>query len=278
MAYILDTIKKSHSCTLVSLAVYKKHQWKAVSSRKIRLDERETDVIMPSFGSPLRLLRGLNSLLIPVFIFLYGLFHFHEDDVVIGYHSLHYTGAINLCKKLRHFRLALEVEEVYADVAENEARREREIKLFKTADAFLFPTKMLDDLINREKKPSMIIHGTYGTEPERDTGRGDGKIHVVYAGTLDPRKGGAAAAAAAAAFLDDHYHLHIIGFGSEADRRSLLEKINCVSQEYGFYKAATLVYPHRIRMQLLMPLLFQVRSCPICPTDFMWSVSAFQPL
>ena len=41
----------------------------------------------------------------------------------------------------------------------------------------------------------------------------------VYAGTYDPRKGGVLAAVAAGQYLDDKYHIHIIGFGDEQDEK-----------------------------------------------------------
>ena len=56
--------------------------------------------------------------------------------------------------------------------------------------------------------------------------RVDDKIHVVYAGTFNPTKGGAAAAVAAAEFLSDKYHVHIIGFGSEQEKDSVIKQIN----------------------------------------------------
>ena len=45
----------------------------------------------------------------------------------------------------------------------------------------------------------------------------DGKIHCVYAGTLDTRKGGAMTAIATASYLPENYHMHILGFGNNED-------------------------------------------------------------
>ncbi|MBO5480980.1 MAG: glycosyltransferase [Clostridia bacterium] len=59
----------------------------------------------------------------------------------------------------------------------------------------------------------------------------DGRIHCVYAGTFDPRKGGVAAAAAAAQFLNSNYHIHIIGFGSENDKKLLINTIEEVQKK-----------------------------------------------
>ena len=78
----------------------------------------------------------------------------------------------------------------------------------------------------------MIIYGTYQVEKQRDLQEpilDPKKIHLLYAGTFDPRKGGAAAAVAAASALSEQYHVHIIGFGSERDKAVLLEQIDQVS-------------------------------------------------
>ena len=81
------------------------------------------------------------------------------------------------------------------------------------------------DLINESKKPEAYIHGTYKVEHDREVSFNDGKIHIVYAGTFDPRKGGATAAAAAE-WLPENYHVHILGFGSDEDTELIKKQIN----------------------------------------------------
>ena len=91
--------------------------------------------------------------------------------------------------------------------------------------------------INTEKKPEVVIHGTYKVEPERKCNifkdnlqqENHDMIHVVYAGTLDPRKGGAIAAAAAAEFLPEGYHIHILGFGSQSDIKNMQDRVAEIS-------------------------------------------------
>jgi len=151
---------------------------------------------------------------------------------VLVYHSLGYAGTIWLARKLKGFRLILEVEEIYADVIGDEKARKREQRLFEAADAFVFSTELLDERVNPEKKPSTVIYGTYQVEPERNCCLEGEGIHCVYAGTLDPRKGGAMAAMAAGA-LPEGYHMHILGFGSEADKAFLETTIAAATQKGG---------------------------------------------
>ena len=175
-----------------------------------------------------------------IFIGLFcQLLKLNRQDKVIVYHSLGYMPIIKWAHKIKKFHLILEIEEIYADVINNQKIREKELKYFTQADSYIFPTKILNQLINYNNKPSIIIHGTYKIESER-TKNSEKKrfktkniIHCVYAGTFDPRKGGAAAAAAAADFLPDNYCIHIIGFGNSQDTiniKKLIDRINLNSK------------------------------------------------
>ena len=153
-------------------------------------------------------------------------------DTIIIYHSLGYYKLYKWLKEKLKVKIILEVEEIYSDVGKTRfVTRDKEVQSFSYADAYIFPTLLLDDVVNVHKKPSVIIHGTYCVEKECGQPFGDGKTHVVYAGTFDPRKGGVQAAAAAAEFLTGKYHVHILGFGSEEDKQNLLKTIEDVSKK-----------------------------------------------
>lgn len=148
-----------------------------------------------------------------------------KSEKILVYHSLGYMKEIDFVHRIKKFKLILEVEEIYSDVTENKYTRKKEVKFLQRADAYIFPTKFLSDEVNPNGKPEVIIHGTYRVEPDEkcklfhenlQSGLGQ-TIHCIYAGTLDPRKGGAVAAAAAAEFLPSDYHIHILGFGSGKD-------------------------------------------------------------
>lgn len=152
-------------------------------------------------------------------------------DTIIIYHSLGYYKLYKWLKEKLKVKIILEVEEIYSDVGKTRfVTRDKEVQSFSYADAYIFPTLLLDDVVNVNKKPSVIIHGTYCVEMECGQPFGDGKTHVVYAGTFDPRKGGVQAAAAAE-FLTGKYHVHILGFGSEEDKQNLLKTIEDVSKK-----------------------------------------------
>ena len=153
-------------------------------------------------------------------------------DTVIIYHSLGYYKFYKWLKEKLNVKIVLEVEEIYSDVGKTRfVTRDKEVKSFSYADAYIFPTGLLDRLVNVNKKPSVIIHGTYCVEKKCGQPFDDDRIHVVYAGTFDPRKGGVQAAAAAAEFLNGKYHVHILGFGSDSDKECLLKTIDDVSKK-----------------------------------------------
>lgn len=160
-----------------------------------------------------------------------------DGDLLIVYHSLAYISLLTKAKRKIGFNLILEVEEIYGDVTGDAKTVAREMAFFPLADSYIFPTQLLDEKINTAKKPSVIIHGTYKVEADRNCKFDDDEIHrhnkrvihCVYAGTFDPRKGGAIAAAAAAEYLPDNYHIHILGFGSDEDVRKMKDLITEIS-------------------------------------------------
>jgi len=158
-------------------------------------------------------------------LFLYLLKNTKKDEEILVYHSVGYGNAIYLAKKIKKFKMILEVEEIYQDIRSlGKRKNEREYRDFKIADKYIFPTKLLNEKINVENKPYCIIHGTYQVEEKKNVSFKDDKIHVVYAGTFEPRKG-CGAAAKAAEWLPENYHIHILGFGTEKQAENIKKQI-----------------------------------------------------
>lgn len=165
-----------------------------------------------------------------ILLFFYLVLNVKRDEAVIVYHSLEFRSVIRAAKKIKKFKIILEVEEIYQDVKKfNQYSKKEEYLTIDIGNKYIFPTKLLDDKVNSKNRPYTIIYGTYQVEEDMICKFNDGKIHVVYAGTFDPRKGGALAAAAAA-YLPKNYHVHIIGFGSKDDTSMLVQKIDEISK------------------------------------------------
>ncbi|MFP5114104.1 glycosyltransferase [Bacillaceae bacterium C204] len=184
----------------------------------------------PTFGANGRLLRYIRILWSWIWLFGYLIKNINSKETIIVYHSMMIISPIMLAKKIKKFKLILEVEEIYQDVKEySQLMQKNEYKLFQIADCFIFPTELLNEKINKSNKPHTIIYGTYKVEQERKYKFNDERIHCVYAGTFDPRKGGAIAATVAP-YLSNNYHIHIIGFGSEDETRSIQQLISEVAK------------------------------------------------
>lgn len=224
MDYIIGALNRSgYAVDVVSASTTRGRS--GHKGRVMRLDGLNTLRVFRTLRWGGKARRVMSVLSLRLLLFAWLLQNCRKGESVIVYHSLGYAAEVNLAKRLRGFRLVLEVEEIYADVTGRTVDRRREYGVFRQADAFIFPTVLLSERLNTRSVPQAIVHGVYQTETTRRRTFDDGRIHVVYAGTFDPRKGGAAAAAAASLFLDDRYHIHIIGFGSPAETRSLLDSI-----------------------------------------------------
>ena len=153
-----------------------------------------------------------------------------ENDVLFVYHSLSYMDLVKEVKEKKKPKLILETNEVYADVTGNEKIREAEMNFLRSADEYVMSTELLKDKVNPDNKPFTVNYGVFSPEKRLEPLFNDGKIHCVYAGVLEPRKG-AGLAIDCAEFLDEHYHIHIIGFGSEQDISAINSRIDEVGKK-----------------------------------------------
>lgn len=198
--------------------------------KRIQLDDAIALKLFPTLPWGNRLQRALSLIAGDVLLFCYLVLNTSRGENIIVYHSLGFRTVVRYAKKLRGFRLILEVEEIYQDVQQFSSRIQRnEYASFRDADAFIFSTELLNTKLNHAAKPSTVVYGTYQAEPDRMLSFHDGRIHAVYAGIIDLHKAGAAAAASAAKHLDSNYHIHIMGFGSAQDVRDLQQLITTIA-------------------------------------------------
>ncbi len=178
-----------------------------------------------------KIIRIYNYIAQNLTLFLYLLKNINKNDTVLVYHSLSLMRTVYFAKKIKKFKMILEVEEIYNDVHEKSKQSRRmEDKFIASANKYIFPTQMFNKRFNKQNKPYVIIHGTYQVEDDRNLSFDDDKIHVVYAGTFDPRKGGAIAAVKSAQWLTEKYHIHILGFGDSVEIEKLILDVNSQSK------------------------------------------------
>ena len=227
--YICECLEKNNiHCDIISSSyTYGKRN---VSGRRMRLSEYITLDMPFSIGRKNKVFEIINRWQMKASIF-FRLLKVKKNETLIVYHSLFYMNLVSFLKKIKKFKLVVEAEEIYGDVIGNKKVSQKEIEFFESADAYIFPTELLDEKININKKPSVIIYGTYKVEEDRNCKFDDGRIHIVYAGVFSPDKG-VLTAINSAKYLDSNYHIHIIGFGTENDTERVIDTISELSNYF----------------------------------------------
>ena len=231
--YIIDALNRNgFGVDIVSLADSNKKGPSIDLFHRYLYKENNTLLYFFSFGwHEYKLWRFINRTIVRFQFYIWLLFNTKRNEQILVYHSLIYMQFLKFLGKIKKISIIGEIEEIYTDVQKNsEKMRASELNFVHSCDRYLFPTHLLDEKYNKEGKQSVIIHGLYAPERDRNVAFDDGKIHVVYAGTFDVRKGGAAAAAAAAAHLPRNFHIHILGFGKKPDEEYLRKVINETAQ------------------------------------------------
>lgn len=231
--YIISVLNRSGiGVDIVSPSIITKKGF-CFSLGGIKQNGENTLRLFPSFGfhgfAPLR---GLSRKLTYFCFHRWLKMNLKEGESIVVYHSLDYCSFFLNTRKKKNFKLIGEVEEIYQDVhPQSKNLSEDEYGFFSVCDNFIFPNTVLDEKVNTQSKSSIVIHGLYKVQPKVANKFDDGRIHVLYAGTFDPVKGGALAAVEAAMYLPDNYHLHITGFGSESDSKNIREKVNDITKK-----------------------------------------------
>lgn len=165
----------------------------------------------------------LNLAVMHFCIFFYLLFHLSRKDTVIMYHS---TGLlwVNVLFMIKKVHLIEECEEIYGDIYGKKWMSYLEKKILTKADAYIYPTYLLNSIVNTKNKPFLVVHGAYkdvGAECFEDSNKevvefSPDFYHVAYTGILDSKKG-CIDVIRAAQFLDENYYIHILGFGGDEE-------------------------------------------------------------
>ncbi len=223
--YIWDVLNRAgYGVDVVSASCCKETYLRYCKGELRQLGNENTLRLFPSLGGP-KILRVLGRYYLWVCFSLWFLFNVKRGEKIIVYHSLGYCKLLTRLRRLTGCQFIGEIEEIYQDVSQQKPSTcKAEYAFIECCSCYIFPTHLLNEKLNPEGKPSVLVHGIYSVEPSRNVKWEDSDIHVVYAGTFDPNKGGAAAAAAAG-YLPKGYHVHICGFGSENDTNAIIKTI-----------------------------------------------------
>lgn len=236
--YMADVLSEKDKVEIVSPSrtLNKKGFYKG---RKDKMSEAIELIQPPSFGASNPVMKILAVLYTKLWFFFYLLMHLKKEEKIVVYHSLSYMKTITFFKKLKKLSITLEIREIYSDINKvSQSVRKQEKEFFAIADKYIFATGILDEIINTEHKPSIIASGIYKPEHIMSDKFSDGLIHVVYAGTLRPEKGGAISTVKMAGYLNKNYHVHILGYGTQEN----IETVKKMIAETQKVDSATLSY------------------------------------
>lgn len=215
LGYCVDVISYSHTLNK-----------KCYSGKLIKWGDN-TIKLFPTTWRGGALFKILNLLVLNTSLFFYLLFHVHREDTVIMYHSYSILW-INLLFILKGVHLIEECEEIYGDIYGKGWMSYMEHKLLSKADSYIYPTELLNSIVNTKHRPYLVVHGSYKdvgaqffSDCKEETVYFDPNLfHVAYTGILDPKKG-CMDVVKAAEFLDGSYYIHILGFGSQNEIDSI---------------------------------------------------------
>lgn len=230
--YITRTLAKlGHDVTIVSSSPTKNKL--GFFKKRIGTNEDNIKFILgPTFGARTNLGKIFQKLFSRVWLFFFLLSKKYENTIVIVYHSLSLIKPILWSRFFKKYKFLLEVEEIYGSFSVVNSRgKKRENKYLQSPDRYIFSCESLERLVNLKKKPYIISYGSYLVNEHVKKEWGDGRIHIVYAGTLDAKKGGCYNAIKAASFLPKNYVLHVLGFGTEFEIDKTVEAIECANKQ-----------------------------------------------
>lgn len=235
MHYVVDQIKESGNIPeIISFA--RKNDISGLYFTQKRKSQDCRLRYLGGFGGGERIGHRLDFLLKKIqFIILY-FFIIKTSDTIILYHSVELTNLLAKLRKIVKHHVILEVEEVYGYAAQGDDKNSLKIE-FKTIpmmDEYILINDFLQYEFSLPKEKCVPCYGVVSI-PQRQVDRfDDGKIHVVYAGTIEGRKQGAFLAVETATYLPDNYITHILGFGKKEYIDALLKKIEETNRLKGF--------------------------------------------
>lgn len=96
------------------------------------------------YGKFMKFIRNIWTVLLP---YLYLFPRIKSGSTILVYHSVSLVIPVRILQLLKRVKVILQVEEIYADVTNNESYRRLESLAFKKAHAFIFPTVSLQNMI-----------------------------------------------------------------------------------------------------------------------------------
>lgn len=166
------------------------------------------------------------------------LFKIRRNDVIVLYHSFVFTRFFSFLKRLKKIPIVIEIEEIYGYSAHGHLPHlNKELSYVKSYDKAILVNDYIPRELGYDDKSYVVSYGVCSFDSKKPSVRfNDGKIHAIYAGTLQENKAGALSAARAAEYLPDNYSVDIFGYGSEEQVERLIKVVDEVNARSGCEK------------------------------------------
>lgn len=236
MNYIVEALNQANYdvCIISPSFILRNNDFVLEKGGYKNINEHTRLWLPPSIGLKTKLGKYLSAIIAFVFWFI-KIIKLNKNDLLIVYHTPLFSFPIRIAKRLKKFKLILEVEEIYTYAfSRNVKKLKNELILIHTADKYIVVNDLMCDLLKLDFKKAAVCYGPYNMRvSDNSLDFKDDKIHVVYAGSFSKIKGGVHTAIEAAQFLSDKYVIHILGFGTNneiEDVKQIINKINNLSK------------------------------------------------
>lgn len=150
-----------------------------------------------------------------------------NDGFVFAYHSLSSTRILSELKSKFHYKLILQVEEIYSEIYDVFKRfNATELASLQLCDGFIVANNQLKAKFARQNQVCPVLLGDMRAPASLSDKIKDGKIHLVYGGTLSSDKITFNQLILPLTQLEDKYVLHVYPSNGEKDLRNYLASLD----------------------------------------------------
>ena len=238
--------------------------------KKVKIKKNNNIKYFYSIPKKNRLFKIVNINLVKLQLMLWYLFKTGKNDTIVLYHSYIFTRFFDFLRKLKKIPMILEVEEVYGFSASGRLPYlEKELSYIKSYDKAILVNDYLPKELDFLEKSYAVSYGVCNfAAPSSAAGFNDGKIHALYAGTLQPNKAGALSAVKAAEFLPDNFVVDVFGYGHEECIKQLTEEVDRINNQAGTEKVRYMGFKESNALQEIMGMYDIGLSTNIIDPDF----------
>lgn len=236
MNFVFESVAElGYHVDVVSPSFIKTRDNVKVKQTREKLEPNVDLVLTPSWGAKNKISRIARVLYSNFWLFSYLLKNTQKNTPVLLYHNYALALPVLVAQKIKKFHLILEIEEQYSMVWKLTPYQKwkENVLLKKGKKDTLVVSELLAEKLGVENP--IVSYGSYsafkGTIPERTAG--DGKIKLVYTGSIDKVKGSAFTAIEAMKYLPDNYELKISGPVAAKDKNDFDELVKQTNKGCG---------------------------------------------